>query len=231
MQSNSARQVVGLSLDHPRSLCSQAEQPTPSHSLIMSAQTPSKPSTSYPQYPAPVYPTTSRDDETKAPYDDLIDQYAAPYGSQAYRTYAVDPASMSRHDRKPSFPISKHSYDTSRDFKSADGHNQEPPDWEYPPPLAKGEQIEKESKTWRSVRPVLIMFRLHRYELGRPVLQYIPDSLACRLYLLTVLVETAIDLAIEGDIILRFHEAGSSDSQDMARRRMPVYLSIFAMAQ
>ncbi|PIL29601.1 hypothetical protein GSI_08237 [Ganoderma sinense ZZ0214-1] len=174
----------------------------------MSAQTPSNPSTSYPQYPAAVHPT-SRDDETKAPYDDLIDHYAAPYGSQAHRTYAVDPASMSRHVREPSFPLSKHSYDTSRDYKSADGHNHDPPDWEYPPPPTKGEKVEKEAKTWRS---------------------YIPDSLACRLYLLTVLVETAIDLAIEGDIILRFHDAGSSDSQDMARRRMPVYLSIFAMA-
>lgn len=61
--------------------------------------------------------------------------------------------------------------------------------------------------------------------------QYIPDSIACRLYLLTVLVETAIDLAIEGDIFLRFHAADSSDSQDMATRRMPVYLAIFAMAQ
>ena len=61
--------------------------------------------------------------------------------------------------------------------------------------------------------------------------QYIPDSIACRLYLLTILVETAIDLAIEGDIILQFHESHSSDSEDMATRRMPVYLSIFAFAQ
>ena len=61
--------------------------------------------------------------------------------------------------------------------------------------------------------------------------QYIPDSIACRLYLLTILVETAIDLAIEGDIILRFHESNSSASNDMATRRMPVYLSIFALAQ
>lgn len=62
-------------------------------------------------------------------------------------------------------------------------------------------------------------------------LQWIPDSWACRLYLLTVLVETAIDLAIEGDLILRFHESSLADDQDMATRRMPVYLSIFALAQ
>ncbi|EJF66490.1 hypothetical protein BD309DRAFT_127067 [Dichomitus squalens] len=173
----------------------------------MPAHTPNDPS--YPQYPAPVYPTTSRDDEIKAPYDDLIDQYATPYGTQANRTFAVDPASMSRHGRQPSVPLSKHSYETSKDFKSLDGHGRDPPDWEYPPQLAKEETAEKEKKTWRS---------------------YIPDSLACRLYLLTVLVETAIDLAIEGDIFLRFHQAHSSQSQDMATRRMPVYLSIFAMA-
>ncbi|KAI1797658.1 hypothetical protein LXA43DRAFT_259521 [Ganoderma leucocontextum] len=193
----------------------------------MSAQIPTNPSTSYPKYPPAVHPT---DDETKAPYDDLIDQYAAPYGNQAHRTYAVDPTSMSQHARQPSFPMSKHSYDTSRDFKSVDAHNQDPPDWEYPPPLAKGEKVEKEVKTWRSVRPILLMSRRHSRELDGPLQQYIPDSLACRLYLLTILIETAIDLAIEGDIILRFHQAGSSDSQDMARRRMPVYLSIFAMA-
>lgn len=122
----------------------------------MSAQTLSNPSASYLQYPAAIYPTASRDDETKAPYDDLIDQYAAPYGSQAHRTYAVDPASMSRHGRQPSFPTSKHSYDTSRDFKSTDGHKQDPPDWEYPPPPAKGEMVEKEVKTWRSVRSPLL---------------------------------------------------------------------------
>ena len=197
----------------------------------MSPHTPSNPSTSYPQYPPAVYPTTSRDDETKAPYDDLIDQYAATYGSQAHTTYAVDPASMSRHGRQPSFPMSKHSYDTSTDFKSADGHKQDPPDWEYPPPPAKGEIVEKEAKTWRSVRPILLISRRRACERDRPLPQYIPDSLACRLYLLTVLIETAIDLAIEGDIILRFHEAGSSDSQDMAKRRMPVYLGIFALAQ
>ncbi|KAI0374406.1 hypothetical protein BV20DRAFT_936044 [Pilatotrama ljubarskyi] len=166
-----------------------------------------------PQYPAQP-PLAHRDNDTKAPYDDLIDQYATPYGTQAHKTYAVDPASLnladSRHGRAPSYPLPKQSYssDVTKDTKTLEGHGPDPPDWEYPPTLAKGDAKEKET-SWK---------------------RYIPDSWACRLYLLTVLVETAIDLAIEGDIFLRFHESKSSESADMATRRMPVYLAIFALA-
>ncbi|KAI0651619.1 hypothetical protein C8Q79DRAFT_1004894 [Trametes meyenii] len=156
-----------------------------------------------PQYPAQP-PLAHRDDDTKAPYDDLIDQYSASYSTPTSRTYAVDPATIN-------FPPPKQSYssETTKDFKSLEGHGHEPPDWEYPPTLAKGDTKEKENKSWS---------------------RWIPDSWACRLYLLTVLVETTIDLVIEGDIIYRFHESRTSDSEDMATRRMPVYLSIFALA-
>jgi len=66
----------------------------------------------------------------------------------------------------------------------------------------------------------------------------LPDSMACRLYVITVLVETTIDLVIEGDILLRFHEADkhqptqSSQPNDIATasKKMPVYLSVFALA-
>jgi hypothetical protein len=60
----------------------------------------------------------------------------------------------------------------------------------------------------------------------------LPESLATRLYILTVLVETTIDLAIEAELLLRVHEAdqagevtgnGNSD-------KMPVYLTIFVLA-
>ncbi|KAI0296617.1 hypothetical protein BC826DRAFT_1003962 [Russula brevipes] len=72
--------------------------------------------------------------------------------------------------------------------------------------------------------------------------KFLPDSIACRLYVLTVLVETTVDLAIEGDLLLRFHKAAddmqsrasSSSSQNNniipASRKMPVFLSIFALA-
>lgn len=60
--------------------------------------------------------------------------------------------------------------------------------------------------------------------------------MACRLYLLTVLVETTIDLAVEGDLLLRVHEVGEADEETAATinglaLKMPVYLGIFALAQ
>lgn len=58
----------------------------------------------------------------------------------------------------------------------------------------------------------------------------LPESLACRLYLAVVLVETTIDLAIEGDLFLRVRKVSDADSNPTARR-MPVYLAIFALAQ
>ena len=53
--------------------------------------------------------------------------------------------------------------------------------------------------------------------------------MACRLYVLTVLIETAVDLAIEGELLLRINNVESS--QGAERKTMPVYLSIFALAQ
>lgn len=56
----------------------------------------------------------------------------------------------------------------------------------------------------------------------------VPESVACRLYVLTVLIETTIDLAIEGELLLRLR-VGAQDAE-MTSRKMPVYLSIFALA-
>ncbi|KAH9921972.1 uncharacterized protein BXZ73DRAFT_51602 [Epithele typhae] len=160
----------------------------------------------YPQYPDAIHAPSPRDEDVKIPFDDFSDSHGNP------RTFAVDPSALATHGRQPSsYTLSNQSHETSKDFKSAEGFARHPVDWEYPPTLPKDKaavSVEKESK-WS---------------------KYIPDSLACRLYLLTVLVETAIDLAIEGDIILRFHEAGSANSQDLVKKRMPVYLSIFAFA-
>lgn len=44
--------------------------------------------------------------------------------------------------------------------------------------------------------------------------------------MLTVVIETTIDLAIEGDLLVRVQDEG--DGYGM---KMPVYLSIFALAQ
>lgn len=54
--------------------------------------------------------------------------------------------------------------------------------------------------------------------------------MACRLYVLAVLVETTVNLAIEGDLYLRIREAHQSED-DLATRRMPVYLGVFVLAQ
>jgi hypothetical protein len=55
--------------------------------------------------------------------------------------------------------------------------------------------------------------------------------MACRLYVITVLVQTTIDLAIEGDLLVRFHKDGVAASNTDTLDKMPAYLSIFALAQ
>lgn len=64
-------------------------------------------------------------------------------------------------------------------------------------------------------------------------MQLIPDSLACRLYIATVLLETTIDLAIEGELYLRAKNNRNSadNSEDSQASPMSVYLSLFAFAQ
>ena len=55
------------------------------------------------------------------------------------------------------------------------------------------------------------------------------------MYVATVLIETAIDLAIEGELFLRVRDKKAEDDVKevaaTATTRMPVYLSIFALAQ
>lgn len=68
----------------------------------------------------------------------------------------------------------------------------------------------------------------------------IPHSIFCRLYLLTVLVESTVDVVIEGVIYSKmrdYYEGLSNSSQgtkaddDLSIKRLPVYLGIFAFAQ
>ncbi|KAF8710734.1 Golgi apparatus membrane protein [Rhizoctonia solani] len=67
----------------------------------------------------------------------------------------------------------------------------------------------------------------------------VPNSFYCRLYLLVVLVESTIDVVIEGIIYLKMKDAldgleaaSSTDKQanDLTIKRLPVYLGIFAFA-
>lgn len=59
--------------------------------------------------------------------------------------------------------------------------------------------------------------------------------MACRFYVATVLIETTIDLAIEGELFLRVQDerdaSGNQSANNQAAARMPVYLSVFALAQ
>jgi hypothetical protein len=85
----------------------------------------------------------------------------------------------------------------------------------------------------RSASPYTVLCVKTRSSRAHPSHQILPDSIACRLYVITVLVETTIDLVIEGDLLLRFHKADnvSSESGDITSQKMPVFLSIFALAQ
>ena len=49
--------------------------------------------------------------------------------------------------------------------------------------------------------------------------------------MLTVLVETTIDLSVEAELYLRLKDSTDIDSGDQQAKKMPVYLSIFALAQ
>lgn len=49
--------------------------------------------------------------------------------------------------------------------------------------------------------------------------------------MLTVLVETTIDLAVEAELYLRLKDSTDINSGDQQAKKMPVYLSIFALAQ
>ncbi|KAF9451804.1 hypothetical protein P691DRAFT_723402 [Macrolepiota fuliginosa MF-IS2] len=146
--------------------------------------------------------------ELKASYDDLIDEYSTPYTSP-HHTYTTNPASNPNpnpHHRGPSLPFSS-SKSPFSSKQSDDTHDTA--QIIYPP-----QPIPNQSDApgfWQKV---------------------LPDSIACRLYVLAVLVETTVNLAIEGDLYLRIREVskGEQNNNNLASRRMPVYLSVFAMA-
>jgi hypothetical protein len=64
--------------------------------------------------------------------------------------------------------------------------------------------------------------------------QYLPSSTACRLYLLVILLQTAVDLTIEADILIQFDKLPQSSLDPSNKGNvqvLPVYLGIFAVAQ
>lgn len=156
-------------------------------------------------YPPRQQPVQFNEEEYKASYDDLIDQYATPFGRNSqHATFALqDPPPLHSNTHRRGQSISKPSYSSETTAKLSDETEDTPR--AYPPPLTPKE-IDTRS-IWQ---------------------KWFPESLACRLYVMTVLIQTTIDLAIEVDLLVRFHEIGSSE--EVSSHKMPVYLSIFALA-
>jgi len=157
------------------------------------------------------YPARSSDPsptDDKASYDDFFDEYVADYNNNpSHHPFSIQSPfqahpSTPQHRRVPSFPAHNQS-------QSSLSHK---PLWDYPPSSSKA-AVEKEPSQlfWQKI---------------------LPNSLYCRLYVLTVVIQTAIDLAIEGELLVRFHQAGLGLGDDTApiTRKMNVYLGIFALA-
>ncbi|KAI3622525.1 hypothetical protein WG66_015554 [Moniliophthora roreri] len=176
---------------------------SPTLSSDMSSQAyPHNPSNmNRPQYNHPPHDPYNQDD-SKPPFDDLIDEYSKPYAAHSgHQTYAVNTSpSMSppEHRRGPSYPLASkpHFYKNSEDSTPELGAV------EYPPKSHIKDVDDR--PLWKKI---------------------LPESLACRLFVLTVLIETTVDLAIEGELLVRVQA-----EEDSTNRRMPVYLTIFALA-
>ncbi|KAF5382933.1 hypothetical protein D9757_006284 [Collybiopsis confluens] len=148
-------------------------------------------------------------DEFKSSYDDLIDEYSSPYSANSrHQTYAVQTPGFTveqTHRRGPSFPLSHQPTLESKHSNSSHDFTAVA----YPP---KSPQKPVDTRTfWQKV---------------------LPESLACRLFILTVIVETTIDLAIEAELLVRVHEANKAGevNDTLNHNQMPVYLGIFALA-
>ncbi|EKM48642.1 uncharacterized protein PHACADRAFT_266237 [Phanerochaete carnosa HHB-10118-sp] len=152
----------------------------------------------------PSYPSTQHSHHD----DDSDEDVKVPY-DDLIDQYATPFSQNERHKVHKVEPLAfdQKTDATGKDLEgaSSDGH-----DWAYPPASTAKEKEQRKPLTWST---------------------FIPDSIACRLYLLTVLVETAIDLAIEADLLIRFHDFDKEDlDTDIVSRKMPVYLTIFALA-
>ncbi|KIM66979.1 hypothetical protein SCLCIDRAFT_1144985 [Scleroderma citrinum Foug A] len=154
------------------------------------------------------YPNSSNADEFKSSYDDLIDQYAEPYSRiSSHQTFRVHTNSIHEFESRGT----SHSLDNQSPYNSDKTVpvNTDPSELSAQgyPPLQKQEKVVDNRSYFAKI---------------------LPDSWACRLFVLTVVIETTIDLAIEGDLLVRLKDGGNADSD--SAKKMPVYLSIFALA-
>jgi len=168
------------------------------------------------QYLPTAYPPRPEQssEDFKPPYeDDIINSYAAsevPLPMQNHYQYRSSNSPYLSPVERPSYPAlaQKPSYGSTRsgpsevDSSVYDGGGE--PDFSLP---ASKEKQQDTRGFWEKV---------------------LPESMACRLYVLTVIIETFIDIAIEADLLISVQQI--DDDGDLGSRRLPVYLSIFAFA-
>ncbi|KAJ7139913.1 hypothetical protein C8R44DRAFT_975634 [Mycena epipterygia] len=151
----------------------------------------------------PSTPFDSPPQDFKSVLDDDL-SFSAPYAPTArHQTFAVDTPQFApaNHHRAPSYPLQKPHF-SSKD--SDDPYDLTAVAYPPPPPEKEIDDL----GFWQKM---------------------LPESIACRLYVLTVLIETTIDLAIEGELLIQINKH-STKEDSAAAHKMPVYLSIFALA-
>ncbi|KAJ6627140.1 hypothetical protein B0H10DRAFT_1995630 [Mycena sp. CBHHK59/15] len=144
--------------------------------------------------------------EFKSNYDEDLEGFGAPYAPNArHQTFAVETPQLpaSDHRRGPSYPLSQKPHFSTKDSDDT-SHDLSPVAYPPPPP----EKAIDGLGVWQKI---------------------LPESMACRLYVLTVLIETTVDLAIEGELLIQINKNPTSADR-VVGHKMPVYLSIFALA-
>ncbi|KAJ7492831.1 hypothetical protein FB451DRAFT_552023 [Mycena latifolia] len=155
----------------------------------------------------PPQPFGSPPQEFKAAYDEEDLAFSAPYAPNArHQTFEVDAPQFAPadHRRGPSYPQKPHFSTKDSDDTS---HDLAPVAYPPRPPEKEIDGL----GFWQKI---------------------LPESMACRLYVLTVLIETTVDLAIEGELLIQINKNRdkNSSADDVSGQKMPVYLSIFALA-
>ena len=116
---------------------------------------------------------SEEDEDRKAPYDDLIDQYAIPFHQNpSHKAYNVDSAAFAMPDSSIGDPyLSQKTSRTSDGFgKDSEAASSDAHGWAYPPVATKEEEKTKAS-LWETVRA-----RVQRSVSGRALNSVFADN-------------------------------------------------------
>ena len=176
---------------------------------------------SYPPRPESSY------EEHKHHYDeDIIDSYASSEVQLPTKPYQSYPAKLS-YDRQEGYPAhskNKSIFSGRTGLSDTETVTFDGGGGTYGPG-ANGKEPQETKTLWQTVSSLAEK----PFAQVTCFFQLLPDSLACRLYVLTVIIETIVDIAVESDLLLRVRTV--SGSGDLGTQRLPVYLSIFVFAQ